>query len=311
MRRALGLLLVATPALALGQSEGNIGFNNGTTINVAQCLGEQVPGLKLNEDMDLRITWTAKVSTDSSFVSGGRYKVFVSDVEPAAGQDDTTVACNVPKTAATITSQQVGEADGYDATTQTVGETKISMSEITDALGYGPSCNAAHTIYLCVQWYADSSATDAKGFAVGTVSLNVTKPGTPTIDSVAAGDGRLRVSCTGAGSASSFKARATLQTDATVQKFSSTSSSCDLTISGLANGSTYAVEVFALSSANNPSDPSAAVPGTPIPTHDYWGHYDGQEQGGCSTGGGAAGLAGALALLAGLSLLVALRRRNS
>ena len=52
----------------------------------------------------------------------------------------------------------------------------------------------------------------------------------------------------------------------------------------------------------------SGVSTTPIPTNDYWDEYKGdggQEKGGCNTGGTAAGLAGAL------SLLAALRRRKS
>ena len=69
--------------------------------------------------------------------------------------------------------------------------------------------------------------------------------------------------------------------------------------------------VYGISSVNNPGPGSTALSGvstTPIPTNDYWDEYKGdggQEKGGCNTGGTAAGLAGAL------SLLAALRRRKS
>ncbi len=76
-------------------------------------------------------------------------------------------------------------------------------------------------------------------------------------------------------------------------------------VGGLQNDTQYTVEVTAVSSGGNESDPSSPGYGTPLPFESFWNTYEaagGREQGGC--GGGA----GALSLLALLPL--ALRRRR-
>jgi uncharacterized protein (TIGR03382 family) len=81
------------------------------------------------------------------------------------------------------------------------------------------------------------------------------------------------------------------------------------TITGLTDGITYQVRLYAQDQAGNVSDPSNVMSGTPVASSGFWGAYraDGGGAQGCSAAPGAIG-AGLLLLLA--SLWIQQRRRS-
>ena len=89
------------------------------------------------------------------------------------------------------------------------------------------------------------------------------------------------------------------------------SSTTDLRVGGLENGTTYDVWVVAYSEAGNPSDASALAAGTPQPVSDFYDLYQssgGAERGGCSHAGGTGELA--LVAIAWATRLRARRRTD-
>jgi hypothetical protein len=308
MRRTLLALLLGLPGVAFGLTEGEITLTSGA-INIAQCAGAHNADLRLSsvEDLTLGFTWQVALGSNT-FATGGTYEIYAAAHEILAG-NGTTVStdCTVLNdSGAGDPPQRVGTysftADGVSMSTQR----DISAQQIAEAAGYGGSCAAAsanRTIYLCVQWIDSSSGLS--GFAKKTATLDLTVPEAPTNLAVTAGDGKLHVSCSGGSGDSFYQAKAEAAGHTT--GFSSVNSSCsDLKISGLANGVGYTVTVYGLDSAYNPSAPSASETGTPVPTDDFWNRYKdagGPDSGGCSSAAGAAGLLGALSLLA-------LRRRK-
>lgn len=85
----------------------------------------------------------------------------------------------------------------------------------------------------------------------------------------------------------------------------STTSGQGVTVTNLENDVRYRLRVIAEDAAQNQSEPSEAVEGTPIATQGFWGRY--KEEGGSEVGCSAAG-AGPFSLLVLLSLLW--RRRS-
>jgi len=90
-------------------------------------------------------------------------------------------------------------------------------------------------------------------------------------------------------------------------------SSGDITIKNISNGTSYSVVVVAVDNALNPSKASAAMMATGTPSTDFWERYrmGGADTGGCATAGGArrASWPWALGALAALLLLALARRR--
>jgi hypothetical protein len=311
MRRAL-LILLAVPASALAQTAGVIVRPTGvTTINIAQCKGTnsgQEP--PLSDDMSYDLTWTVATTSSSVIADGDLFRLYASSVQPAAGQTvSSTVrsSCTEDTSLNTIASDKIAQVGSDIAATSTTQSTPESFGTAAIASAAGNNCTDTTSVpvYLCVQWL--SSASEVKGYAIATLTLDRTVPGTPTLSSASPGDSVLHLSCSGGTNATSFKGKATSQANAAEVHYSGTATSCsDVTISGLTNDQPYDVVVFGIDAANNPSVASNQVTGTPIKTDDFWQHYQGdggREQGGCSTAAGAAGILGALSLLA-------LRRRK-
>lgn len=301
MKRAL-LVLLAMPASALAQTAGAI-IADSTTINIAQCTGVRNTEVQLDDRMNIGLTWTVDVDDSiTTFPSNGFFRVFASNLQPAAGQANGT-SCEAMASGVSGTFVHAQLGGNIAATSATMGtKQSFAMQSIVSAAGLNCTDASNVTVYLCVQWY--DSTSQPHGWATTTVSLDRTTPAAPTGVRPSGGDGVLHLTCTGNGDIATYKAKATLGSDV---KWSSQASSCsDLTISGLTNSQTYSVVVYGMSSANNPSAASAPADGIPVPTDDFYDHYekaDGQEPGGCSTGAGAAGLVSALGLLA-------LRRRK-
>jgi hypothetical protein len=303
------LVLLALPASAQAQS---ISLENGVTrINIAQCNGTntgEVP--PLSDDMSLGLTWTVAAVSGSTIASDDVFRLYASSVQPAAGQTSsgsTLTSCTTNVSGSSIAADQVGsDITGLTSTTES---TPQSFGTAGIASAAGLACTAGSTsptIYLCVQWL--SSASAVKGYATTTLTLDLSEPAAPTLTGVGAGDGALYPSCSSGSSATSFVGQATLQSNASDVHYSSAASSCtNVSIGGLTNGHTYDVVVYSIDANNNPSVASNGMPGTPIPTSDFWQQYRaaaGREGGGCSTAAGTAGILG------GLFALLALRRRR-
>lgn len=312
MRRALLLFLAAQPALALGQSvtfktASNASFS---VINKAQCTGSDSSGAHLSDDSTVDITWTIKAAGGTG--TGGVYKIYVSPKESQAGKTLTSTStgtdCTKDINDGSVNAVQLVGDLNVNSTTQT--ETGVSLQDFAAKVGLNCTDQSTVNLYVCVQQV--SSANVILGYATATLALDRTVPPTPVSVSTSPGDGTLHISCqAGSGdsvpSGGGYKAVATNSTLS--PGYSNEATSCgDLIIDGLTNGQTYNVVVYRLNEHHNPSAPSVAVNGTPIPTSDYWNEYKdggGREAGGCNTAAGAAGLLGAL------SILVALRRRKS
>jgi len=314
MRRALIMLLLAAPALAHAQtpSAGSILFDS-QTINLRQCLrtpsGTGVPPL-MNE-LDVGLTWTVDLDDNVNFQAGGRFRLYASPAE-TKGSDDEGRSCTQPRTGGQATPTFIREYTGTDANSASMLFAKDVEMNTLAAVVQNACTNTSEdaTIYLCVAWIPpNGSDTAERGWATGTIRLDRVAPAPPASFNIEPGDGRLRITgCTGTGAAEDdFIAAATPEGGGTPQ-YSSRGEDCDLRITGLTNRANYSVVVYRIDTANNPSAASAAMTGTPVPSDDLWEHYDGAEEGGCNTGAGAAGILGALSLIAAAA---AARRRKS
>lgn len=316
MRRALIAFLAAAPVYAAAQSStpalGTIDTDP-DAMNIAQCNGtvdddNRIP--PLDDEANLSLTWQVKLdSSQTTFPTTGRFKVWAS-LEPFLASNGTAPwSCDRDSGNSEIVRKQIGESDGYEAPSQTMGvPEEIAFDTIPgNEITLDCNSNTTGTIYLCVEWMPDGINGTPKGWAAGNIGFDTKVPGMPTITSLSAGDRKLHIEgCTEGTNNQDFIASAANGTEV---HWSGVVDSCrDITIGGLTNRQPYDVTLYALSSAGNPSAPSVAVSGTPILTDDFWQHYDGQDSGGCATGAGAAGLLGALALLA---LTTAVRRRKS
>lgn len=317
MRRAFLVALVAAPTFALAQStpaDGGITFSE-NTLNAAQCRVTRSSDPPVGETRTVVLSWDIKRPDEVEFSGGGTYRLWAAnrDVQAEHWSTGTTTACNVAQTAGDgfVVARVALGSTTLPTNSETVTLT-VNTNAIAAAAGYAPDCSqtAEQTIHLCVDWTPANGSPS--GWATGTMQFVPTAPTSPpTNPRVAAGDGSLRVTgCTaGTEDTEAFIARATIGDDTATARYSAVSSSCgDLRIGGLVNGTTYNVVVFGLNEVRNPSAPSTpAVQGIPVPTDDFWEHYDGAEQGGCSTAAGAAGILSALSLIAAAA---AARRRK-
>lgn len=156
------------------------------------------------------------------------------------------------------------------------------------------------------------------------VHLDLAPPATPTISSVAAGNGNLRVNFAQADSSDGTVSARVYWSDTTFTQEQATSLSgqsgvltgSSYQITGLVNGKTYYVSVSAIDANGNESQGSKIAKGVPVITYDLWSKY--QEDGGGEEGGFSpcnaqpSGRPGALAGLTALAALVlfAARRRS-
>jgi hypothetical protein len=137
------------------------------------------------------------------------------------------------------------------------------------------------------------------------------KPAVPEVKEVVANDKSLRVNFTVDNDAAVVFAQVRPQgkTDY-VAAGEATASTGFINISGLANGTTYDVQVQARDAAGNLSEWSAATPATPIETIGFWGNFraaQGTEPAGCSTGLGS--MLPALGFMGFMGFML-FRRRN-
>ncbi len=304
MRALLLAAALAAPALAGAQVADGVlqPVAGDELVNAAQCAGTDTTPVEL--------VWNTHVNT-LSFTTGGTYRLFASNKQPATTGTDLNFCPEADDTADGVRAGQVG--DDIEATSQAVtASMEFSPLEIVRASGYD-ACDATSekTIYLCVHWYDASGVRN--GWAKGTVKLSFAAPAAPVDVSATPGDGALNVRWTagtgGAVDATEYQVVATTTDPADpagTHEYSRTNDN-SFRARGLVNGVAYTVVVYAFSKAGNRSDPSAAVTATPQPVADFWDQY--RARGGAERGGCASGSAGALALL-GTAALLALARRK-
>jgi hypothetical protein len=310
------------PAAAQAQPGDTIQWGTGQPpdrmIGLAEC-NAALNGAANGAATQLLATFTT--TTDGTNVSQSvspLYQVYSSNVIWSAGTGTQSMMQLCPIMPNATNGTIAGFVTSFSGASLSVSPStggKFNISAVLTSAGLNCSSPQA-TIYICAHWIPDSSTGAIHGSAWGRVTLQTASPDAPTgLSTPAPGDGSLTLSwsapSTGATTPSYYQIKAT-STDpkstcpATGCFSPHVTGSTSGTIRGLVNNVTYTITVIAFSSAGNPSPESASVPGTPLPTTDFWTSYKnqgGKEQGGCGTGGGG------LLALAGAALAL-LRRRS-
>lgn len=302
------LLLALAPFAARAQvtiQETSLSGSGGLSdqvINIAECVGPAVSTLALS--------WTVTPSTTA----------------PAAGSVFRVEAVNAADCSATTRRVQVRADVPTNGSVSGSAPESVDVASLLADPALVVSCTAgtSATIALCVDVYLNGSKATPAQSASGTITLDTRVPGAPTGVSASSGDSALEVSwTTPSGGVSPTNHRVTVRpcpagfdpavdpaTDCTGQATTKNTNSANTSyrFTGLANGTWYAVTVQAVSAVGNGSSTAQQTPGLGQPqvVDDFWRRYqnaNGQEEGGCGSGG-----AGLLALLGLLPL--ALRRRS-
>jgi hypothetical protein len=307
LRRALLLACLLAPLAGRAQTINTI---PASPFSKDECNGTIATNVTVNWSMASGVQMPA----------GGTYRLVVSTT---AGCDTSSSATAVATGLAPITTSDPTGLTGQRFPLASADPSTLTFKDIAAKAGVtGATCASNPTIYLCAQLMKSDNTWWA---STGYIALKVESgpPPTPTLTSVSPGDAALMVAWTAGtdnGVATShYRVTAKVVTCATPPNpmtpeclatspaSEGSTSSTSLRLSGLAIGTLYGVQVYAVSATNSSSPASNILTGTPINTYDYWEVYqamNGAEQGGC-----AAGPAGALSLLAVAGLLRARRRR--
>jgi hypothetical protein len=298
--------LVLAPAVALAQSQTLTiaeSSNQDNAINLAECSGAR--------NDNLTLTWTT-----SGFTTGtttGTYEVVASDTAGCLDSDPNTKSIDtIPATAANGSYPPSGKT--------------INVAAQLVAMGIKCDSTAPANLIFCARYRAAGGTTAVTSTAEGSIQLDVIAPAAPNAtradpsDSgliVNWGSGSGSVDAGVGGSPTSFKVYCSPGTAGTPATGSIANECGTVTgagttqarVGGLQNGTTYDVQVTALTIGGNESGRSNTIQGTPVQVDDFWRGYrgaGGREQGGCGTG--AAGL---VALLAAAPLALRRFRRKS
>jgi hypothetical protein len=283
--RALAAVLLA-PSLTLAQTAGLLTADP-TEFGRADC-----------NAISLGLTWTSATAA----VQGDNWRVGVyADTDTCPTTAPVATASNVVVDQLTISGSTTGRATLDRGVIETAG----GVTCVT-------SGSAADVVKKLCAWLVTNPGTAETSALVaqGTFTFQFARPPPPVLSDVAPADSALKVTFTrGADSppddAVPLEYRIDVFLSGALVTSLTTQQTSGVRVGGLVNGTTYDVEVVALSSGLNVSLPSNTLSGTPLPFKSFWDNYQnagGQEQGGC--GGGA----GALSLLSLLPL--ALRRRR-
>lgn len=256
-------------------------------ISIAECVDRS--------NQSVALTW------DFSGSSGSTFEILASNASGCSETDATTAVL----------------VDGL-STSRTryplAGDSAITLSDVLSGAGKsaGDCQGSDFRVYVCVR-LLNSSGT-AVATASAAIKFQLERPPAPVRLSVAAGEKALYVSfspgtATTAAPAASKTYQAFASAAGVTHASGETTSTSDVRISGLENGTTYDVWVVAYSEAGNPSTASELSAGTPQHVLDFYDLYKssgGSESGGCSHGG----LAGLLSLIATVGLVRWTRRRE-
>ena len=288
---------VTSGTLMVAGTNSHNGSSN--VINAYDCTGTDPDG---NEVLDyITVSWTGV----TQFAPNDSMRIDVSNKTGCPPLDTSKSEFTAPLVEDPFPSN--GATDQWPRSGDTANRIKASELVAKIPSGAGISCSAGttQTIYVCVVDLTPSPPLTL----TGTITLNTTTPSAPTLQSVESSNSGLYASWTSvSGTSITYKIRATA-VDTTQDGTTHDSGPITGTtgrIGGLTNGVTYSVVVFAFNSADNRSEPSSAVEGTPVKTDDFWDRY--HQAGGVEEGGCSAGSAGALAPLLLLAALW-LRRR--
>lgn len=324
MRRVLLLAAaLAAPALAAAQTTnpGSGVVTNGTTqganepirddkyVNIDECNDAKDQTAKFA----LELIWNAKLNANMT-ANGGNFRLFASNTAPGTTEPRY---CPNQDAANGVYTAQIG-TDVTATVNDMSGTTNVPPAQIPAAAHYAcTEGQSDQTIQVCVT-YLDKDGNQA-GWALGTLILSLRRPPPPSgTVTVSGGDGALEVAWGVAPDPTGSQAPATgyrvnvarASDGAQVATRDVTTTSARIT--GLQNGVDYDVKVNSTSAAFNLSTDALTGSGQPVPVLTFWdwyhdaypGGYDGQEQGGCGTGG-----EGPLALLGVAAVLRRLRRR--
>ena len=283
--RALAAVLLA-PSLVLAQTAGLL-TTDPTEFGRADC-----------NAISLGLTWTSATAAGQ----GDDWRVGVyADTDTCPTTAPVATASNVVANQATVSGATRGSVTLNPGVIETAGGVTCVTS--------GSAADVAKK--LCA-WLVKNPGTGETSSLVaqGTFTFQFARPPPPVLNDVAPADSALKVTfARGADSGLDDAVPLEYRIDVSLAGAPVTSLTTQQTsgvrVGGLVNGTTYDVQVVALSSGLNESLPSNSLSGTPLPFKSFWENYQnagGQEQGGC--GGGA----GALSLLSLLPL--ALRRRR-
>lgn len=280
--RALAVALLV-PSLALAQTAGLL-VADPVEVGRADCSTERV-----------QLTWAGTTTP----VTGDTWRLAVyADTDTCPTSAPVSTASNV------VVADQVAVA-GTAVASVTLDAGVIPTKGSVACVTSGSAADV--TKKICV-WLVQSSGSPLA--AEGAFTFQFARPPPPVLNTVGPANSALLVSFTrgtdtGLDDAVPAQYRIDVSLAGTPVTSATTQNTSGVRVGGLANGTTYDVQVVALSSGGNESDPSNTLSGTPLPFESFWELYQsagGREQGGC--GGGA----GALSLLALLPL--ALRRRR-
>ncbi len=305
--RALPLLIaVAVPALAFGQTAGQLTANP-SEVGQSKCASTSTTD-------ELTLSWTINTSnTGRSAIATDTYMVAVYASGTAC--PDANVAPAPSATNVVAKGVAVSTTTPNTQTTSVTFSAMAAASAVTCPAPLAPASDDAEV--LCV-YLVDSTGVAVGGTngaaATGTFLFQLARPPAPVLNSVDPGNGALtanfQAGTSGTPDSLDIATSDSYRVDvhlAGALVASITGTSSPIRVELLTNGTTYDVDVvaFSPSPASNQSAASNSIQGTPLQFDSFWTRYQnagGREQGGC--GGGA----GALSLLALLPL--ALRRRR-
>lgn len=316
MRRTLLLLALLAPALARGQIIPAGEVRNGTSggddpyINIEECSGVGRSG-------PITLNWTIAMEGGGA-PPAGRYRIYASSKAPAAPTGSSLLQCevqDVPTAVPPVYAAELGQVDvalGQNSGTAEVVTADLAAAATADGFTCDPSIETPleRTIHVCVHFAATGSTT-VTGSATGTLVLSLERPsGPPSSLTITPGDHALNLSWPEVADAEGGYRYRLVEIDGAGNPVASpidgdvVAPTTSVRVSGLQLAD-YAVGVWSLSIAMNPSEEFVMGVGRPAVVDDFWSYYDGAEQGGCSTGS-----VGSVALLGLAGLLALLRRRR-
>lgn len=346
MRSAiLAATLLAALLAVPGSARAQVAPNAGQVTFENAFIGADGCSSTSTSNTTVRIAWLDQVDTAnaaSNPSTAGVFRIYATNTAPvasASGAQYCQTVNNPNATTGQVFAAQVGSDIPNTGLSLSGVASAVSETAIAQAAGFGSCTQDGQNIFVCVHFYpyAVGGGTQPQGtataWAVGTMTLSLSRPGAITLDQVLPGNGALNVywSDHNASQAAKYKIRALSLLDPTLlptagdfgpssayAMFDPRDPSAHETgfitgtgpyrMAGLVNYVAYAVAVVPFSAAETAGDPSNIVSSEPQVVSDFWQTYKaagGREAGGCSSG--VAGPIGLGLLIATLALV---RRRK-